>query len=274
MRDARAPRAGRLDLRAVVLLAAATAVASSAAGQAPPDASVVEARLPARLECGRTFRAAITLLNTGAADWTSADALAAVGGVDVFSETARVAIPAGVVVAPGQTHTFRLPLTAPEVARPRARTAWRMVDGDGVFFGETVAQAIPVECPPRIDDAEILEANLPARLACGETHALRIAVRNTGDLAWSPAAGYALGLVEGGEEFHAPARIGLGEGAAVSPGAVHTFAATLVAPAAAGTYRLEWRMTRPGAGFFGPSVDQPVRVVCPPRAADDGGESR
>lgn len=273
MKDA-PPLARRPGLTAAVLLAAATAVASSAADEAPSDASVVEARLPARMECGHTFRAAITLRNTGAAAWTSSDALAAVGGVDAFSEAARIAIPAGVEVAPGDTRTFRLLLTAPEIALPRAGTAWRMVDGDGVSFGETVARAIAVECPPRIDDAEILETNLPARLACGETHALRISVRNTGSLAWSKAGGYALGLVEGGDEFQSPSRIALGERAALAPGAVHTFTATLVAPGVAGTYRLEWRMTRPGAGFFGSSVEQPVRVACAPRAARDGGTTR
>jgi hypothetical protein len=267
------PRARRPGTTAAVLFAVVAAV-PSAAGDSPPDASVVRTRLPARLECGGTFAASITLLNAGATTWTSAHALAAVGGEDVFSAAARIAVPAGVEVAPGGRHTFRLVLTAPEIAVPQARTAWRMVDGDGVFFGETAGQAIAVECPPRIDDAEILETSLPARLACGETHAVRIAVRNTGSRAWSKADGYALGLVEGADEFHAPLRVALGEVEDVTPDAVHTFAATLVAPAAAGTYRLEWRMTRLAAGFFGPSVEQPVRVACAPRAAGDGRASR
>jgi len=268
MKEAAPLRARRLGLTTAVL-GVATAVVSSAAGQAPPDASVSQTRLPTRLECGRTFRASITLLNTGAAPWTSADALAAVGGEDAFSEAARIAIPAGVEVAPGAAHTFRLLLTAPEIALPQGRTAWRMVDGDGVPFGETVAQAIPVECAPRIDDAEMLETNLPARLACGEPYPVRIAVRNTGSVTWSKGDGYTLGTVEGGDDFHAPARIAVPGDAGVVPGADHTFTATLVAPDAAGDYRLEWRMQRAGAGFFGPSVVQPVKVVCAPCAAAD-----
>jgi len=274
MKDAAALRARRPGPAIAALLTLATSVASSAAGQARSDASVAQTRLPTRLECGRTFRASITLLNTGATTWTSADGLAAVGEGDVFSEAARVPIPGGVSVASGETYTFPLALRAPEIALPQARTAWRMVDGDGASFGETVAQAIPVECPPRIDDAELPEANLPAGLACGESYALRIAVRNTGSLSWSKAGGYALGLVDGGDEFHTPLRVALADGARVAPGAVHTFAATIVAPESAGTYRLEWRMTRPGAGFFGSSLDQPVRVACPPGAAGHGGTSR
>jgi len=70
--------------------------------------------------------------------------------------------------------------------------------------------------------------------------------------------------VEGGHDFRVPGSIPLPAGAVVPPSAVHRFTVTLVAPDAAGTYRLEWRMARPAAGFFGPSVEQSVKVVCPP----------
>jgi hypothetical protein len=259
-----APHLARPALTAAVLLAAGTAFVSSAAGQAAPDASVAEARLPARLQCGKTFRASITLLNTGATIWTSADALAAVGGEDAFTEAVRVAIPAGVEVTPGESHTFRFPLTAPEIALPGARTAWRMVGEDGVWFGDTAIQAVAVECPARIDDAELLDADVPARLTCAQSYPVTITVRNAGSTRWSKRDGYALGTVEGGQDFRAPGRIPLADRAVVPPAAVHAFTATLVAPDAAGTYRLEWRMARTGGGFFGPAVQQPVRVVCAP----------
>jgi hypothetical protein len=267
--EAEAPLlARRPGLTAAVLLAAGTAFVSSAAGQAIPDASVAEARLPARVRCGKTFRASITLLNTGATTWTSADALAAAGGEDAFTEAVRVAVPAGVEVAPGERYTFRFTLTAPEIALPRARTAWRMVGEGGVWFGETAARSVAVDCPPRVEDAELLEADLPSRLACAQRYPARITVRNTGRTRWSKRDGHALAAVEGGDDFHAPA-VTLADGAVVAPAGIHTFAATLVAPDAAGTYRLAWRMARPGGGFFGPSVEQSVRVVCTPRTAGD-----
>jgi hypothetical protein len=272
--DAAAPLpAQRPGLTAAVLLAVGAAFVPSAAGQAPPDASVAEARLPARLRCGQTFRAFVTMLNSGATTWTSADALGAVGGEDAFTETVRVGIPTGVDVAPGERHTFRFLLTAPDIALPQARTAWRMVGEDGAAFGEAAAQAVAVECPPRIDDAELLEADLPARLTCAQIYPARITVRNTGSTRWSLRDGYSLGAVEGGEDFHAPARVSLPDGVVVPPADVHTFTAALVAPDAAGAYRVEWRMIRPGGGFFGPSVEQRVKVVCAPRAARNGGAS-
>jgi Ig-like domain-containing protein len=247
-----------------MLLAGTALGVGCAAAQEGPDASVAEVRLPARLPCGETFRASVTMLNTGALTWTSADRLAAVGGEDAFTEAVTVGIPAGVEVAPGESHTFRLLLTAPEIALPSARTAWRMKGANGEWFGETAAQAVPVECPARIDDAELLEADMPARLVCAQTRAMTITVRNAGNTRWSKQDGYALGAVEGGHDFRSPDLIPLPDGAVVGPASVHTFTATLVAPDAAGTYRLEWRMARPAGGFFGPSVEQSVKVVCPP----------
>ena len=251
--------------RTALLLLAGTALGvGSAAAQGPPDASVAEARLPARLPCGKTFRASVTMLNTGATTWTSADRLAAGDGEDAFTAEVTVGIPAAVEVAPGESHTFRFLLTAPEIALPSARTAWRMQGEDGAWFGETAAQAVPVECPARIDDAELLEADMPTRLACAQSRPVTITVRNAGNTRWSKRDGYALGAVEGSHGFRGPERIPLPEDAVVPPAAVHTFTATLVAPDAAGTYRLEWRMARRAGGFFGPSVEQSVKVVCPP----------
>jgi hypothetical protein len=225
---------------------------------------VAESRLPARLPCGKAFRAFVTMLNTGSTTWTSADRLGAVNGEDAFTGAVTVGIPAGVEVAPGESHTFRFLLTAPDIALPSARTAWRMQGEEGAWFGETAAQAVPVECPARIDDAEMLEADLPARLTCAQSRPMTITVRNAGRTRWSKRDGYALGAVDGGHVFRGPGRIALPDGAVVPPDAVHTFTATLVAPDAAGTYRVEWRMARPAGGFFGPSVEQSVKVVCPP----------
>jgi hypothetical protein len=247
----------------IALLAVAVALPAHAAAQ-EADAAVAVTRLPSRLECGRAFRASVTVLNTGGRSWTSADALAAVGGADAFTETVRVPIPDGVVVEPGQSHTFRFRLTAPEIPLPSARTAWRMVGADGVGFGETASQAVPVACPPRVDDAELVEDHLPVSLACGERYAGRITLRNAGTTRWTSREGYALGAGEDREAFGAAARLLLPEGSAVPPAADHAFAVRLVAPAAAGDYRLEWRMTRVGAGPFGPPVTQTVRVACTP----------
>jgi hypothetical protein len=266
--DGGTPRRGG---RTAALLLAAAAGIPFAAGQSPPDASVAEARLPARLQCGETFRASITMQNTGTTTWTSTDALGAVGGEDVFTEALRVNVAAGVEVAPGESHTFRFPLTAPEIALPQARTAWRMVSVDGIWFGETAAQAIEVDCPPRIDDAEMLQAQLPSRLACGQSQAARVTVRNAGTTRWSSRDGYVLVAIEGADDFHVPGPISLPEGAVVRPAGVHTFTTSLVAPDSAGGYRLEFQMARSGGGYFGPTLEQSVKVVCEPRAKPEGG---
>jgi hypothetical protein len=119
-----------------------------------------------------------------------------------------------------------------------------------------------VECPPRIDDAELVAADLPDKLACGQSYAARVIVRNTGRTRWVKGEGYALGAVEGSEDFGVPGRLPL-PGAGVVPEAEQTFTATLTAPAVAGTYALEWRM-RSGAGWFGRPVARTVKVACAP----------
>jgi len=246
------------------VLALAVVLPGQAGAQEASDASVAAEHLPSRLECGRAFLASVTMLNSGARSWTSADALAAGGGADAFTETVRVSIPEGIVVEPGQTHTFRLTLTAPEIPLPSARTAWRMAGADGEAFGETASQAVEVPCPPRIDDAELVEADLPVSLACGQGYAARITMRNAGTTRWTSREGYALGTGEDREPFGVAARLLLPGNSAVTPAAEHTFAFRLTAPTAAGDYRLEWRMTRTGAGPFGPAVAQTVRVACSP----------
>ena len=245
-----------------VLLPGLAGAAAPSAAQDIPDASVESARLPAALECGKAFRASVTMRNTGATVWTSGDGLAAVDDEDAFTETVRVSIPPGREIAPGESHTFRFTLTAPDIPLPRARTAWRMVGADGARFGETAAQAVPVECPPRIDDAELVAADLPDKLACGQSYAARVVVRNTGRRRWVKGEGYVLGAVFGSEDFRVPARLAL-PGAGVVPEAEQTFTATLTAPAVAGTYALEWRM-RSGAGWFGRPVARTVKVACAP----------
>src|SRR5262249_53821330 len=125
--------ARRGNIAAGLAFAGLTSAAVPAVAQTP-DASVAEARLPRRPACGRTFRASVTMRNTGATTWTSADALAAERGEDPFTEEARVALPKGAEVAPGESHTFRFALTAPEIPLPSARTAWRMIDAEGTPF--------------------------------------------------------------------------------------------------------------------------------------------
>lgn len=255
--------ARRAGLAAACALSAAAPALPAAGGDAPAGAVVAEARLPRRLACGQRFPASVTMTNTGVASWTSAQMLGAAGGEDPFTEEVRALIPAGVEVAPGRSHTFRFELTAPDIPLARARTAWTMIGEDGAPFGEIAARDVRVDCKSRVDDAEIVAADLPATLACGERYAAQITLRNTGDTRWTRDAGYVLGAGEDGERFGA-ARLALPERGGVAPAAEATFETVLVAPTVRGTYRLEWRMTRSGGGSFGAPVTQDVRVACAP----------
>lgn len=254
------PRAPRLVL---ALLFWAAAVAPRLLGAQPArDAAVESMHLPEKLTCEEAFPATITVTNTGNVEWTGAEALQAVEGTNPLTEEVKIGIPAGVTVAPGESHTFRFTLTAPEIALPSTRTAWRMVDGSGSSFGETASATVSVECPPRIDDAEVVSADLPIRLECGQSYAGQVTVRNAGTTNWSEREGYALGQGEDSARFHAPARVPLKAAEVVPPEADRTFSLPLTAPPAEGTYVLEWRMTRAGGGSFGAAISQRVKVGC------------
>jgi hypothetical protein len=265
MTFARRPEGGAPAVLASLLLA----FGEMAPAQPPAPSSVVTAvRFPRSVECGSAFEASLTFANDGDVPWRSGEvALGAVGDAGPFTQELRVALPAGEQVALGESHTFELRLAAPEIALPAAVSDWRLVTKDGAWFGGTASVGVRVTCPARIDDAEVLSAELPTDVSCGGTYEGSITVRNSGTTTWSGRDGYALEEVAEGDPVFAPRRLPLPERETVAPAAQRSFVVRLRAPCADGSFRTEWRMSRRGVGAFGASVTQWVRVRCPTPAA-------
>lgn len=112
------------------------------------DARVVSHTLPAAMDCGQTVQAQVTLENTGATTW-SREAMyrvGAVNGEDTLAAQPRERLPRDTPIAPGESHTFTVELTAP--AQEGAHTtAWQMVISGGTWFGEVARQRVEVTCP-------------------------------------------------------------------------------------------------------------------------------
>jgi hypothetical protein len=241
------------------------ALATLAAAQ--HSSALSAASFPRSVECGAAFEAAITLENDGEVPWLSGEvALGAVGGSDPFTDRTRVPLPAGTEVAPGGSHRFELRLTAPEIGLSAATSDWRLVTRAGTWFGATASARVVVTCPARIDDAEIITADLPAEATCGVRYAGSLTVLNNGTTTWSGSGGYALEEVAEGEPGFAPRRFPLPAETSVPPATEHRFAISLRAPREAGSFATEWRMSRRGVGAFGASVTQWVAVRCGPAA--------
>ncbi len=98
------------------------------------DAAVLAAHLPTELAGGQLYEASITLANTGNTTWSAAAgyALAAVGGEDPFTSQLRLDLPAGVVVPPQWSHTYRFTMEGPP-GTGSAVTDWRMSRGTEAF---------------------------------------------------------------------------------------------------------------------------------------------
>ncbi len=119
------------------------------------------------------------------------------------------------------------------------------------------------EDPPVEDAAEVVSASFPAELACGETAAALVTMRNTGSATWTKAGGYKLGGVDDEDPFKAgDKRIWLDETVSVGPQMVHTFEIPLTAPDTAGVYTTDWRMVHETVTWFGDTTAHEITVSC------------
>lgn len=136
---------------------------------------------------------------------------------------------------------------------------------------------------PVEDAAEIDDANFPTALACDESTAAYVVMRNTGASTWTAADGYALGTVDDSDPLSATGRIALPDDAAIAPGETHVFGFDLVAPGEPASVVTDWQMLRENVAWFGAIAASDVEVTCGPAVrsgpvrlegrsfADDGG---
>jgi len=113
-----------------------------------------------------------------------------------------------------------------------------------------------------VDDAEVVGAWLPERLAPGAAATAVVRLRNTGSTTWSAAQGYRLAAADGADPFAEPTHE-LSEGVEVAPGAEVELRFALAAGLATtppGGVLTAWRMERDGTAF-GEHVRRFVRVT-------------
>jgi hypothetical protein len=135
--------------------------ATSDAGSEPPDAgsqavpevddaALAAFEVPGSLPCDATSVAKVTVMNAGTSTWTREGGykLGAVGDTDPLSTLGpRIELPDTVVVLPGATWTFEVPLRAPPSAGA-VITDWRMVREHIAWFGAIASATVEVECGP------------------------------------------------------------------------------------------------------------------------------
>jgi hypothetical protein len=112
------------------------------------EATVVSVDFPARLDCGATASARVTMKNSGTTNWTrdAAFRLGAVDDSDPLNGDGRVDLPADVTVAPGDVAEFAVALRAPTTEGAYV-SDWRMLQEHVRWFGDTVSATVDVTCP-------------------------------------------------------------------------------------------------------------------------------
>lgn len=103
------------------------------------DAEFVSQNVPGTVPAGAAFQAQLTLRNTGTTTWSEAAEYRLGSQTPQDNQVwglGRLEIGAGVEVAPGETYTFDVDLTAPATPMEHPMQ-WRMVHENVGWFGET-----------------------------------------------------------------------------------------------------------------------------------------
>jgi YD repeat-containing protein len=126
-----------------------------------------------------------------------------------------------------------------------------------VWDGEDYLQA---RFTPNANAAEIVWVDFPASVTHSSVTAITVAVTNVGTSNWTGQ--YAIGSqAPAGNSTWGVASVSIEGAGVVAPGSTYTFSFNLTAPASAGIYPLQWRMSHLGAYFGQISALMQVQVV-------------
>lgn len=112
----------------------------------PNDAALEASSFPAELTCGDRRILSATFRNTGTTTWTSVE------GYELTIADEHIALAEEQVIAPGDSITFEIDVTAPASAGVHARE-WQMAH-EGAAFGSPAEWSVSVDCNRTPDPAE------------------------------------------------------------------------------------------------------------------------
>lgn len=159
---------------------------TTAAVSADNSAEVVSHTLPASIPTSDSRAYQITMRNSGSSTWDSTYSLriSLPSGSHLWGLSAR---PISGVVAPGDSVTFDVFITAPAVAGtvPFAAQMYLNVPGNRGYFGQAASVSIEVEDgSPRELYASLASTTMPAQLAPSERRYVELVIANDGTTAW------------------------------------------------------------------------------------------
>lgn len=228
-------------------------------------AAFVSQNVPQQVAVGSPFAIQVTMRNTGTSTWARfADNgffLGSQGPMDNFTfGTNRGWMDQDACVPPGQVYTFTLGLTAP-AAVGTYPMQWQVLQDAVEWFGDiTQAADIAVVVPGSSgvqNAAAFVSQVVPATVGQGSSFGVQVTMTNTGDATWTlqgPGGddGYYLGSQGPMDNLtFGTNRAFLAPDAHVTPGQSYTFTVNLTAPAAPGSYPMQWQMLQNAVAWWG-----------------------
>ncbi len=231
---------------------------------APPapfdGAEFVGSTIPGPLQHRTPYTFTATVRNSGNTTWPAGYEYQLGGAHDSYASTWSFSnVPVPQPVAPGQTVTFNINVTAPPPGEYGFQLQM-MRNGVGRFGASSGLATLWVNGP--INKAHFIDQNVPSQMEAGKTYNVSLRMNNAGNTTWSPAAGYALGALNdstvwGSHRLALPGDIG--------PGATAVINAQLRAPTTPGVYNFQWQMVQDGVEWFGVYTSNvAVTVTAPP----------
>lgn len=237
-------------------------------------AAFVDESVPSLIEVFTPASVSVTMRNRGTAPWIAAEGdvfLSTQGPQDnyywciqdnphgIYSGN-RVRLPHD--VAPGQDVTFAFvvkPLSCGFAATAPFR--FRMLSQlHGTFGDETPDVNVSVSTA-----AQFVSQQAPDVAPAGANISVTVAFRNTTNVTWRSADGYALAAVPTGDRTWGITAVALPSD--VPPGALVTFAFQVAVPSIVGVYNFQWQMIGPDNAPFGqmsPATAVDVVAAGPP----------
>lgn len=224
-------------------------------------AKLLSQLIPDQISAGENFVAIVQYQNKSGSHWsTNGDYFLA--PVSHESWLTRVDLPKGKTIAPGETVTFRIAMTAP--LHPGSyQLQWQMQQGNN-RFGEPTSPVMLKVFQPLLpwDNAEFVYQDVPRKMAANHDYTVVMQFKNTGKTSWTNSQ-YALAELDTKDNLTwAINQIELPPKSLVKPGEFQTFRFTVRAPATPGQYRFHWQLLHlPGNRFGASSEKVDIEVV-------------
>ncbi len=234
--------------------------------------TAVSTTLPASLNPNESANVDVTVQNTGTQTWPGGDELCLYAREDKDSTDPNFqrwgnafCIRLASAVAPGNTTTFSLPITAPSTPGTyrfmRQILDTRSVEDDGVgFFNNTefcVDETVTVATTSTPLAATITSEDMSTTVAPSDLFEVNVTVENTGTETWTPGDFFLYSLnspinVWGPTVVSLPTTVANGESV--------TFTFPVRVPDSVGSETFRWRMLKSGESLFGDEINKTVVI--------------